>query len=167
MIDPVLNTTDTSALSGLGTTQTKWVGIVFCPATNKVRTMYLDYIMYSLVRHKSWCMLRPCSGGKESICVAHMSLRLYTRVTKMYCAPRDATAVLVIDPVWNTTDTTSLSGAGSGNDDYRYIAYCPITSKVRTSGSILPHSVTSMSNCYVRASPSGHTILCHCSNCSP
>jgi len=38
---------------------------------------------------------------------------------KIYCAPSDATSVLIIDPTTNTADTTTISGLPSTTDKWR------------------------------------------------
>jgi len=43
---------------------------------------------------------------------------------KLYCAPRDATNVLIIDPATNTADTTTITGI-TGTSKYRGIALAP------------------------------------------
>ena len=54
---------------------------------------------------------------------------------QLYCAPGDADAVLVIDPVLNTTDITTMNGLG-GSASYKWsgITFCPMTNKVRVLG---------------------------------
>jgi hypothetical protein len=60
----------------------------------------------------------------------------YAPVTsKLYCSPVDVTAVLVIDPVANTTDTAALGNLDDTLDKYSGIVYCPVTSKLYCSPS--------------------------------
>jgi hypothetical protein len=55
--------------------------------------------------------------------------------SKLYCSPVDVTAVLVIDPVANTTDTAALGNLDDTLDKYSGIVYCPVTSKLYCSPS--------------------------------
>ena len=45
----------------------------------------------------------------------------------LYCTPRDAASVLMINPTTNMTDTTTLSGLGMGADKWQGIAFAPTT----------------------------------------
>lgn len=64
--------------------------------------------------------------------LAHFALhpRISVHAGKLYAAPARATSVLIVDPVANTTDTTSIVIGAHVNEFYEGIVWCPRTGKL-------------------------------------
>jgi len=107
IIDPALNTINTTSITGLSTSTGKWYGgvlapngkiycvphaalyvLIIDPVTNTVNTTSIT----GLVGSNKWV------GG------------VLAPNGKIYCVPRNSESVLIIDPATNTVDTTTITG---------------------------------------------------------
>ena len=131
IINPLTNTTDTTALGGLGAGVYKWAGIAFVPTTG---------MLYCAPHYAtSVLVINPLTNTTDTAALGGLPLITagtpgkwydigFAPTTGMlYCAPRGATSVLMINPLTNTTDITTLSVPQSGGDKWIGIALAPTT----------------------------------------
>lgn len=108
VVDPILNTTATLPGLGLGPDNGKWDGICYCPTTQKL-----------------------CRCPKSHGFCASASRALTIRcVCCSDAAPANAVGVLVIDPVSNVTDNSTIVPRSTGPNKWFGITFAPITGKL-------------------------------------
>jgi hypothetical protein len=125
IIDSVTNTTDNTTLGGLGSDIDKWLGITYAGCVGKLFAAPFDadavLISRPHLQHDRHHNPRRPRVGRQQVGWNHVRSRRGEAVRRAF--QRWPGAVLIIDPLSNTTDITTLVGLGSGGNKWLGIAF--------------------------------------------
>jgi hypothetical protein len=98
IVDPFANTTDTTALVGLGQTPSKWFGITFAPNVNKVfATPWNSNAVLIIDPVANTTDVTTLVGVGNTTVDQWSGITFVPTVNRLYAAPHNANSVLIVD----------------------------------------------------------------------
>ena len=112
----------------------KWSGAAFAPATGKLYSPPRDAESVLIINPQTDTADNTTMAGFESTARRSggkwRSIAYSPSTQRLYAAPCDENAVLIINPISNTTDVTAMAGLGEATDKWSSIAYAPSIGKL-------------------------------------
>jgi hypothetical protein len=137
IVDPTTNTSDTIAISGLGSNPGKWRGFASAPGT------VVEHLLYAAPGNEnSVLVVDPTSNSSEVLAVPGLAPITDAANTAGHCygftfspidsrfygSPGNASAVLILDPVTLRVDSTTLDHMDPPNRRWSQFTFVPSTS---------------------------------------